>query len=355
METNLLKELSCAFGPSGFEDEVNEIILKNINKRDFIASSDKTGSLILKRKSKTKSPKIMLASHTDEIGFMVSAITSGGLIKFQPLGGWNELNLPSAQILIKTKSEKISGIIATKPLQFLKKEEFDKPARLEDMHIDIGASSKEEVENCGIQIGDPVCIDANFKILKNKNFLLSKAWDDRAGCAALVKVMEDLSKGNCPNLAYFCFTAQEEVGLRGAKTSSFMVDPDVALIVEGPPADDIITQEFSPQGKLGAGPQIRCYDPSMIANPRLKNYLVLLAEEKNIPYQLAVRKSGGTDGGSVHLSKCGVPTIVISMPVRYSHTPYGILNLDDFKNTVKLIKEFLLKFSIKDLKKITGI
>lgn len=334
----LLAQLSNAAGTPGNEGEIRDIIRQELGRHAEF-SYDKLGSIICRRKVGNDEPKIMLAGHMDEVGFIVRLITKDGFLKFHNLGGWWGHSLLAQRVVVKTASGDVPGIIGAKPVHHLKPEQRKQVMELAEMHIDVGAKNRTEaMELFGILPGDHIVPDTRFMEMKSPNLVSGKAFDDRVGVALMLNVFKELAESEVPNRLYGVGTTQEEVGTRGAGTVVEQIDPDVAIILEGSPADDTpgFASEES-QGELGKGPQIRLFDPTMIANKKLTQYVLKTAEVLGIPYQTAVRTSGGTDGRSIHVHKSGVPTIVIAPPVRYIHSHVSLLNLDDYEHTLKLL------------------
>lgn len=334
----LLAKLSNAAGTPGNEGEIRDIIRQQLQTHAEF-SYDKMGSIICRRKAGKDAPKILLAGHMDEIGFIVRLVAKDGFIKFHNLGGWWGHTMLAQRVVIKTTSGDVPGIIGAKPVHHLKPEQRKQVMELSEMHIDVGAKNrKEAMELFGIRPGDHIVPDTHFREMKNPCLVSGKAFDDRVGVALMLDAFKQLGADETPNRLYAVGTTQEEVGTRGAGTAVELVSPDAAIILEGSPADDTpgFNREES-QGELGKGPQIRLFDPTMIANKKLTQYVLKTAEALDIPYQTAIRTSGGTDGRPIHVHKSGVPTIVIAPPVRYIHSHVSLLNLDDYDHTLKLL------------------
>ncbi|MCP4395733.1 MAG: M42 family metallopeptidase [bacterium] len=334
----LLATLSNAAGTPGNEGEIRDIIRQELRAyAEF--SYDKMGSIICRRKAGKDAPKIMLAGHMDEVGFIVRLIAKDGFIKFHNLGGWWGHSMLAQRVVIKSAAGDVPGIIGAPAVHHLTPEQRKQVMKISEIHIDVGAKDREEaMELFGIRPGDHIVPDTHFKEMKNPRLLSGKAFDDRVGVALSIDAFKQLADDEMPNGLYGVGTTQEEVGTRGAGTAVELVSPDVAIILEGSPADD--TPGFNgedSQGELGKGPQIRLFDPTMIANKKLTQYVLKTAKAHNIPHQAAVRTSGGTDGRTIHVHKSGVPTIVIAPPVRYIHSHVGLLNLDDYEQTLKLL------------------
>jgi len=335
---NMLKELTEAPGVSGFESEVRAVIRKYMQPISTI-EADHLGSIICKKKGSKAAPKVMLPGHMDEIGFMVKLVDENGFVRFSSLGGWFSQVVLSQRVVIKTSKGDVPGITGSKPPHLLTPEERKKVIELKDMFIDVGAKDKEEAEKkFGIRVGDPIIPVSPFMQLKNKKMLLAKAWDDRVGCGMFMSALMALRGKRHPNTVYGVGTVQEEVGIRGARTSAWVVEPDVCLVLEsGIAADTPGIKPEEAQGKLGEGPIIYLLDSGMIPNVKLRDLVIEIAERKKIPYQLSVLERGATDGASIHLHQRGVPCICISVPVRYIHSHVGIINSDDYDNAVRLL------------------
>lgn len=348
----IIIELSNAFGPSGFESEVRGILKKRLENYTEI-TYDNLGGIIAVHQGRADVPKILLAAHLDEVGLMVRGITPGGYLKAVPLGSWWPPTLLAQRILVRSKNGDYYGTIGAKPPHYLAEEERNRPLKMADLYIDVGARSYEEVVTMGIAIGDPVAPAVKAELLGTSKTLVGKAFDDRAGCAVIAQVLRELDR-NHPNQVFGAGTVQEENGLKGAKTVAAIVQPDLCLVIEGAPADDFPDSNGIIQGKLGGGPQIRYFDPTLIANRALVKLAKSKAEQMGIPYQLAVREGGGTDGKEIQQSGVGVPTLVIGIPVRYAHSHQCIISLNDIEATVNLVRgmvDILDNAAVNELKR----
>ena len=299
----LLRILTEAHGVPGYESEVREVmrgLLQDLGE----VEQDNIGSLICRRGE--GGPRVMLAAHMDEIGFMVKHVTPEGFIRFTPLGGWFDQVLLGQRVVIKTHKGDVVGVIGAKPPHLLPPDERKKVIEKKDMYIDIGATSAKEVEEAGVRVGDPIVPLAPFQVLANGKTYLAKAFDDRVGCAVLVEVMRRLAREGHPNVVYGVATVQEEVGLRGAATSVEKVNPDVALILESDIAGDVpgIKPEESAV-KLGGGPTIVVYDARMIPNLRLRDLAIEVARSLQIPVQFS--KAGPPTAASCTFTRGACP------------------------------------------------
>ncbi len=348
----LLKELTEAHGVPGFEDEAVEVMKKHAKGADEI-SFDKMGSLIVKKRGASDKPKVMIAGHIDEIGFIVKEITADGYIKFLPLGGWWGHVALAQTVIIKTSKGDVPGIIGSKPPHILEDEERKKVMQLKDMFIDIGACDGFDVNSLGVKPGDPIIPDSRFQVMGNPDLYMSKAFDNRIGAAAAVAVINELAKAEHPNTVFGVGTVQEEVGLRGAGTAAHVIEPDVAIVADVSLALDGPGSTKESPGRLGSGPSITVMDGSMIPNRHLRDFAAKTAEDNRIPFHFAALDRGGTDGGRIHISRAGVPSIYMGVATRYIHSHTGVIHRVDFENLVKLILEMVKKLDAKTVESFT--
>ncbi|MGN7409360.1 MULTISPECIES: M42 family metallopeptidase [unclassified Sporosarcina] len=351
---HMLKELTDAKGTGGNEREPRDVMKRYIEPFADEIDQDGLGSLIAKHTGDADGPKIMVAGHLDEVGFMISRIDDKGFLSFQTIGGWwSQVMLAQRVTIVTRKGDSITGIIGSKPPHILPAEVRKKPVDIKDMFIDIGASSREEAMEWGVSPGDMVVPYFEFTVMNNEKYLLAKAWDNRIGCAIAIDVMKELNKQGHPNTLYSVGAVQEEVGLRGARTAANKINPDIGIAVDVGIAGDtpgVTAKEAS--AKMGDGPQIILYDASMIAHKGLRDFIVDTAEENSIPYQFDSMSGGGTDAGSIHLSGNGVPSIAITVATRYIHSHAAMLHRDDYENAVKLIVEVIKKLDRETVDKI---
>lgn len=348
---SLFKELTEAAGVPGQEEEVRDLMRKYLEPVSEEIVTDNLGSIMAKKTGQANGPKIMLAGHLDEVGFLVTNITSKGYIKFQPLGGWWSQVMLAQRVVIKTRKGDIVGVIGSKPPHILPTEERNKVVQIKDMFIDIGASSAEEAKEFGVRPGDAIVPICPFTIMNNEKFMMAKAWDNRAGCALAVEVLNQLQGSDHPNVIYSGATVQEEVGLRGAATAPHLVQPDIFFALDVGIAGDTpgMLDDQLPNSKLGKGPLIVLYDYSMVPHKKLLDLVLDTAEEEGIPVQFESMPGGGTDAGKVHLYGKGVPSLVIGFPTRYIHSHASILHRDDFENAAKLLTAVIKKLDEKTL------
>ncbi|NAP01209.1 M20/M25/M40 family metallo-hydrolase [Halomonas sp. MG34] len=349
----MLKDLTDAKGISGNEKEAREVMHKYISPYADEVYTDNLGSLIAKKAGDENGPSIMVAGHLDEIGFMVTRIDEKGFVYFQTIGGWwNQVMLAQRVTIMGTKGD-VTGVIGSKPPHILSAEARKKPVDIKDMFIDIGASSKEEAKEFGVKPGDSIVPYFEFTQMNNEKLLMAKAWDNRIGCAIAIEVLKQLKDTDHPNVVYGVGTAQEEVGLRGAKTAAHTIKPDIGFGVDVGIAGDMPgVSDKDADSKLGEGPQIVLYDASMISHKGVRDLVLATADENNIPYQYTSIAAGGTDSGSIHLTANGVPSLSITVATRYIHSHAAILHRDDFENAVKIIVETIKKLDADTVKDI---
>lgn len=321
----LIRELTEAYGPSGNEDAVRETIKRHIAGYVSEMRVDALGNLIALKKGqpqgKIEPRKIMLAAHMDEIGVIVSQVDEKGFLRFAPIGGVNPLTLLGSRVVF---ADGTTGVIGRERPE--KPDEFPK---IEKMFIDVGAPDKEHLNR---KVGDMAAFVRPMTDLGQR--LIAKAFDDRIGCAILIQTAQTLE--TTPHDVFFVFTVQEEVGLRGAVTSAFGVEPDVAIAVDITLTGD--TPNAYPMAvSLGAGPAIKVKDRGMLAHPGVKNWMAETAERLGLPYQFEVLEGGTTDAMAIQTSRAGVAAGVLSIPTRYAHTPSEMVDYNDVQNAVKLL------------------
>jgi endoglucanase len=332
---NFLKELVDTHGAPGFEGQVATVMeryLKGVGP----FTRDRLGSFICEKKGSAPGPKVMLAGHLDEVGFMVKSVTKEGFVKFLPLGGWWGHVVLGQRLIIKTRKGDVVGVVGSKPPHELQDEDRKKVIEVKNMFIDVGATSDWDArKKLDIRPGDPIVPDSAFTVMANPNLLLAKAWDNRIGCALAAETAKRLQGVAHPNTVYAVATVQEEVGLRGAQTSAFKVAPDVGIALDVGIAHD--TPGTEGDEKLGGGPLIVVYDASCIPNRGLLDLTIDTAKKLRIDLQFESVERGGTDAGRIHVNAEGVPSISMGVPARYIHSHVSIIDRRDFEATVKLL------------------
>lgn len=338
---DMLAAFSNAFGPSGFEDEIAKEIARYA--KDFALENDAMNNIFarFKTQSNTKRPVIMLDAHTDEVGFMVQAIQPNGLLSIIALGGFDVTSIPAHSFIIRNSfGQKFRAISSSKPVHFLTPaQRAASTLEIEGLFLDVGASSREEIEqDFNIQIGDPIMLDATFEYNPKNGICYGKAFDDRAGCAAVLHTMQALQKSEADLAVEVVgsFSSQEEVGTRGAATAAATLRPDLAIVFEGSPADDTFFAPGLAQSALKKGVQIRHMDSSYVANPVFVQTAKQTAQKHNIPYQTTVRRGGGTNAGKISLAYGSIPVLVLGIPTRYVHTHYGYCAVQDIEAMASL-------------------
>lgn len=347
---DLLKELCEAKGISGHERNVTRIMKKHLQDYADEFLYDNLGSLIAK-KAGSGDVKVMLAGHVDEIGFLVSKIEKDGFLRLHPIGGWWGHVLMAQRVVITTKDGKdIIGVIGAAAPHGMGPEERKKVKDVKDLFVDLGVKDAEAVKKLGIRVGDPVTPLSTFEVMNDPDYVLCKAFDDRVGAAVAIEVMKNLKNEDHPNILYSCGTVQEEVGLRGARTAAYVVEPDIAIAIDVTVADDF------PGGKsnckLGLGTAISIADGSVIGHHALVRLLEDICIEKNIPYTYDMLSAGGTDSGEIHKSRDGVVNATISIPSRYCHSHNTIIHMRDYDATVALLTEFVKRLDRKTLEEL---
>ena len=361
LNLEFLEKICNAFGPSGFEQEVQRIVRDYGEKYADEVLYDRMGSVIFRKGD--AGPKIMIAGHVDEIGFVITKIEKSGFLRFHQLGGWWDQTLLTQEVVIRPSkgTEKIIGVIGAPPPHILSPEDRNKVVTKDKMYIDIGASSKKEVEELGIRVGDPAIPHAVFRkmrrVRKEKKdeddkdaeeetrevtLAVAKAFDDRVGVFMALEILRRLSEENIqhPNTLYAVSTVQEEIGLRGARTAAQMLLPDIGFALEVDISGDVPGAE-SLVSKMGKGVSILAGDGSMIPNPRFRNWVVDIAEELGLRYQYNILKSGSTDAGIIHITGLGAPSLVLGVPTRHIHSHHGMLDVSDIDQAVQLLVEVI--------------
>jgi endoglucanase len=331
----LLEKLICAFGVSGFEAEVRDIIKGEISKYVDDVKIDKMGNLIAHKKG--KAPRGMFAAHMDEVGLMIKAINENGMIRCSSVGGLEAVSLIGAHVQILSKKGKILGVVTTKEMS--NNEEITELPMVGDLIVDTGLK-KNELKRKGVDIGSYVELETPTFFNFGKK-IAGKSLDDRIGCYILCQLIKKCAK--VPYEYYFVFTVQEEIGLHGAKTSAFAIAPDWGMAVDVCVADDIYKDPDEHCIALGKGPALTVMDESMVASRKINNHIKALAKQKKVPIQLEVSDVGTTDASTILTSRGGVPASVISIPVRNLHTTCSMAHQRDIKNCLTLLEGLIKK------------
>ncbi|MGC9360983.1 MAG: M42 family metallopeptidase [Anaerolineae bacterium] len=340
---NLLQRLSDAISLSGDEGAVRDILRDEVAPHCDDIRVDALGNLICHKSAKGDvAPdawprKVMVTAHMDEVGLMITHINEDGSLRFGAVGGIDPRILVAKRVVIGEKA--VPGVIGARPIHLTKAEDRKKVLGMDELTIDIGVKDKDAAAAL-VSPGDYAGFDTRFQILDETGLgtAMGKAFDDRVGCAVLAQLVQ----GGYPFDLYAVFTAQEEVGLRGATVAAQAIEPDVGFALEGTICDDLPKDEdVSPVTVLGDGPAITLMDHSFIADRRLVNHLVHTAEARSLPYQFKRAVAGGTDSGAMHLAGEGVPAVTVAVPARYIHGPVGMISLADYRATVALMRAAL--------------
>ena len=325
---NLLKTLAESFGPSGYEDAVRKIVLKEVKAIADEVRVDPLGSVIAHKKPAkgSKNPKkIMLAAHMDEIGVIVSHVDSRGFVRFGNIGA------PFGRYALGSRVRFLSGVSGV--VGYDRLEKFDEPLPLNKLYIDVGASSKKD---CPVKVGDVAAFERSFIEMGDR--LVAKSLDDRAGVAVLIETLRKLR--STPNDLYFVFTTQEEVGTRGAGPAAYGVDPDIGIAVDVTPTGDT-PSSMKMVMELGKGPCVKIRDVGMLADPQVVQWMIKTAEKSRIPFQREVLLVGSTDAREIQITRAGVMAGGLSIPVRYVHSSSEMVDFSDLQNAVKLLNALL--------------
>ncbi len=346
-QLDLLERLTNADGVSGNEKEVRDLIRAEVEQYADEIKTDAMGNLLVIKHAKTPNPlKVMLASHMDEVGFMIVEEDGDGLFALDMVGGGDERQLVSKTV--RAGSEKLMGIIGSKPIHLSEEDELHSIISLHSMRIDLGPANKGRVKP-----GDFVSYTTRFS--RSGDALFAKALDDRLGCATLIELLKNAPEHIELLLA---FTVQEEVGLRGAGVAAYTLNPDLAIAVDSTPAFDLPRpdgrENTQYNTRLGEGPAIYLADAGTLSDPRLIRFLSQTAEKNKIPYQFRQPGGGGTDAGAIHKTRGGVPSVSVSVPGRYAHTAVMLARVSDWENTVRLLQSVIFDMTPAILKAERG-
>ncbi len=335
-QLKLLERLCNAVAVSGEEGEVRAIILEELKNHADEIKVDALGNvLVTKKGSGRKRPRVMLAAHMDEIGFMLTAEDGEGIYRFETVGGIDPRQMVGKQIQVG--KEHMPGVIGARPIHLTTADERRKKIPLDNLRIDLGPGGKAK-------IGDRATFATNFRRVGPSIF--AKALDDRLGVTTLIELVRNAP----PNIDLLAaFTVQEEVGLRGAKVAAYAFDPDMAIAIDSTPANDLPTwdgeENTAYNTKLDHGPAIYVADGATLADPRLIRLLTETGDAAKIPYQIRQPGGGGTDAGSIHKQRAGIPSVSVSIPGRYAHSAIGLVRLNDWKNTLALLDAALRRIT----------
>jgi len=350
----LLEELTNAHGPSGFEGPVRAIVRRELAPVADRLETDGLGSLIAVLGRDSSAPRVMLAAHMDELGMLVRHITDQGYVKFQTLGGWLDQALINQRFTILTRKGPVSGVTGLKTPHVMGPEERARPRPRDGVFLDVGARSRDDAEQrLGIRAGDPIAPDSRFAVLNGGPLYVGKAWDDRAGLGVVIEVMRRLRQAAPPASVYAVATVQEEIGLRGTRTSSHIVRPDIGISLEaGVAADYPGISPDEAQERLGGGPGMFLHDSSMLPNLKLRDFFLDTARERNLPLQFNVLSGYGEDGAEMQRAFGGIPAINITVPTRYMHNHNGVIHRQDFDQAVELVAAAISRLTPETIRKL---
>ncbi|MCK5125395.1 MAG: M42 family metallopeptidase [candidate division Zixibacteria bacterium] len=350
----LLKNLTNANGAPGHEDEATKVMASYLKDVVDEIKYDKLGSIIGIKNGPADSPRILIDSHIDEIGFMVKEITKEGFIKFLPMGGWWGHVALGQRMRVMTKKGPVLGVIGSTPPHLLKVEERKKVMDIGDMFIDVGGMEKYDIaKKLGVEVGDSIVPDSEFTVMGNKNVYMAKAFDNRSASAIVIEVLKKFKNIKHKNTLIGSGAVMEEVGLRGAATVAHVTNPDVAIVVDVGIALDIPGYDGRAE-KFGGGPSVLIYEGGMIPNTKLRKLFMKTAQEKKIPFNLSYMERGSGDGSRIHLTRSGVPAIYIGPPTRYIHSHNSMMYRKDYDDTIKLIVEVVKKLDKKTVESLTA-
>lgn len=347
----LLRELSNAAGPPGYEEDVRRIMVREMKPLSDQLTYDGMGSVIARQGS--SGPRIMLDSHMDELGGVVRRVTKTGFLSMQMLGGWLDQALPDQRWIIIGSRGPVVAVTGIRDIHVVPPEERTKVYSRDSLYLDVGAKTDAEVAALGIEPGDPVIPDSPFTVLSGGQRYLGKAWDDRVGCAVLIEAMRRLKAEGHPNQVFFAATTQEEIGLRGAHTAADVIRPDIGIAIEGGITGDSPGRNpEETQARLGDGPGLFLYDSSALPNRRLTALTRETAKSKGIPLQLDLVQGYGDDSAEIQKSNGGVPTVNLVVPARYTHAHNGVIDRADFDRMVDLVVAMIRRLDAPTVAKL---
>ncbi len=339
----LLALLADAHGVSGYESEASALVAEELRPLVDEVSVDLMGNVIGTRKG--EGPTVMIAAHMDEIGFMVKYIDEKGFLRFVPLGGWFDQMVLGLRVMVHTPNGRIPGVVGSKPPHIMDAEDRKKVVKITDMFIDVGATSADDARGLGVEIGAPVTLDRSMVSLAN-GLVTGKSFDDRAGVVMMISALQRLKGKDVKATVHAVGTVQEEVGLKGARTSAYGLDPDAALIAEVTiPGDHPGVTKDQRHVEIGKGPVITIADADgrgVLVPRTIVDWLRQSADGASIPYQLDVGSGGTTDATAIHLTKTGIPSGVVSVATRYIHSPIEVLSIADLDLGAELLAQAIL-------------
>ncbi len=353
--TRLLGELADAAGPPGFEEPVRAIMVRELKPLADSIRYDGLGSVIAQHGS--SGPRIMLDAHMDEVGGMVRRVTPGGLVTMQMLGGWLDQALLDQRWVIIGAKGPVKAVTGMRSVHTVPADDRGKVVPRDALFLDVGARTAAEVAEMGISPGDPIVPDAPFEVLSGGIRYLGKAWDDRVGCAVVIEALRRLRATGHPNQLFIAATVQEEIGLRGARTASDIIQPDIGIAIEaGVTGDSPGSPPEASQAVLGGGPGMFLYDSSALPNRKMVKLVKDVARAERIPLQLDLVQGYGDDSAAIQATNGGVPTVNLVVPARSLHTHNGILDRGDFDKMVELVVALVRKLdaaTVKELRDFT--
>jgi endoglucanase len=351
----LLKALTEAHGAPGQEAAVRQVIIDHLPSYAKI-STDRLGSLIAEVPGKSESPRIMIDAHMDEVGWLVREITKDGYVKVLPLGGWWGHVMLAQRVMIHSRKGPVLGVVGSLPPHLLPDDARKKVLELKEMYIDIGVMGKIDItKKYGIRKGDFVTPVSDFTIMSDPKVYMAKAFDNRIACAIVADVVNSVKPKTMPNTLVGVASVQEEVGLRGAGTAAYHIQPDAAIIVDTGIAKDTPGNEGGAEERMGTGVSIDVFDAGMIPNNKFLQLVIETAERNKIKYHLTSIDRGATDAGRVHMSRSGVPAVSIGPSVRYIHSHNAILARPDYDATLKLTLALLKRLDAGTVSSFTSL
>jgi putative aminopeptidase FrvX len=344
-----LEQLDGIHGVSGDEEMVAHYMIENLQPLTDEYYQDSLGNLIFIKRGTDPNYKLMLSAHMDEIGYIVRYIDANGFVYLLPVGIHDPRMVINQFLNINTSKGMVAGVTGSKPSHIVSPEEASKTIPIDQVYVDVGTSSRDETEELGVNVGDYVSFAGNGQFLNGGKIYAGKSIDNRAGCAVMLEVMREIQKLEVVPTVYAVATIQEEIGIRGAGPAAYGIEPDIALAIDvvfagGTPG----TPEQAMPIKMGGGPAIKFFDWSLktfngnAVPKKLTNHLMSVAKKHQIPFQRDVMVGGATDGAKISLAGKGVLTGGVSIPMRYMHTAVGCVQIDDMRQSVSLIKEFIV-------------